>query len=164
MREPFKAMWQQGLSLTAIDTTTNELAGCLLACDYTRQSQTTRPIPKPLKPVNALLQNIEKTYKQERSFATGEYLLVDMAVVKPDYEGHGIYRNLREYAHAIGVDAGFNWVIGELSSAATQHLCLEHFGHTIKVEIDYASFDYKGTKPFVCIEEPSSIILVEGAL
>nr|MBX2838286.1 hypothetical protein [Gammaproteobacteria bacterium] len=60
--------------------------------------------------------------------------------------------------------AGFRSVVGELSSSATQHLCINKFGHTVQAEIAYESFMYEGENPFSKIKEPPSIILAEGDL
>ena len=57
--------------------------------------------------------------------------------------------------------AGFNTVIGELSSAATQHVCVNSLGQTVMAEIEYASFEFAGGYPFAEIVKPPSIQLVE---
>jgi len=164
MRIPFEAMWRQGLSLIAIDRETNELIGCLIACDYGMQAQIPANVPDKLKPVSALLNKLENRYREYRSVRPRQAMLVDMAVVKPTSRGGGIYRRLRETAHQLGRDAGFKWVVGELSSRATQHLCVDSFGHKVVAEIDYASFYYMEKAPFANIKNPPSILLVEGQL
>jgi len=91
-------------------------------------------------------------------------MLVDMAVVSSMARGQGIYRKLRESAHLIGREAGFSRVIGELSSAATQQLCINRLKHKVCAEIVYSTYEYKNQKPFASIKEPKSIVLVEGDL
>ncbi len=164
MRASFEVMWKQGLSIIATDTNSNELIGCLVACDYQTQTKNSAKIPNKLKPVIALLRDLEEIYLQNRQIEPGQFMLVDMAVVKPEASGRGIYRKLREKAHQIGREAGFRNVVGELSSAATQHLCINRFGHKVCAEIEYTSFNYLGRRPFAAIKEPPSIILVEGDL
>lgn len=164
MRTPFEAMWQQGLSLVATDRQSNEIIGCLIACDYDTQAQNSVDVPQSLKPVNALLKALDVSYRKHRRILPGECMLADMAVVKPAFGGRGIYRRLREKSHDIGREAGFGWVVGELSAAATQHLCVNGFGHKVCAEIEYESFEYGKQKPFASIKEPKSILLVEGQL
>jgi len=164
MQASFDAMWKQGLSLVATDRTNNELIGCLVACDYAIQEPSTDQVPYKLKPVNALLNNLEAIYLENRQLEPRKYMLIDMAVVNSTASGRGIYRKLRETAHQVGREAGFNRVVGELSSAATQHICINRFGHKVCAEIEYASFGYMNKTPFAAIKEPSSIVLVEGEL
>ncbi len=164
MRAPFKAMWQQGLSLIATDAVTNEILGCIVSCDYASLPQNANSLPEKIKPVNALLENLEEQYRKTHRALPGECLLIDMAVVKPTSRERGIYTQLRSHAHNIGSDFGFTKVIGELSSAATQRLCVDQLGHKVCAQIEYASFNYENTTPFSNIKDPSSIVLVEAML
>jgi len=164
MHTPFNAMQKQGLSLVAIDSRSNEIIGCLVACDYADQATNSIETPPVLRPVNALLCDLETRYRANRQINPGEYMLVDMAAVKPAARGLGLYSELRLAAHRIGQQSGFKRVVGELSSAATQHLCFNRLGHHICAEIHYASFEYSNHKPFASISEPPSIMLAEGKL
>jgi len=164
MRTSYEVMWRQGLSLVATDIQTGEIIGCLIACDYATQEQYTGNVPAKLKPVNALLKNLDNIYRENRQPEPGQCLLVDMAVVKPTASRRGIYRKLRERAHQVGLESGYTRVVGELSSAATQHLCVNQFNHKVRAEIQYAAFTYQGRQPFALIKDPASIMLVEGSL
>jgi len=121
-------------------------------------------MPDSIRPVAALLQSLDALYRNQRQIVLGDYLLVDMAVVSSAACGQGLYRKLRTFVHQHGCNAGFKWVVGELSSAATQRVCVADFGHKICAEIDYRSFEYSGQRPFSTISDPRSILLVEGEL
>jgi len=164
MRLPFEAMRGQGLSLIAKDTSNDKLVGCIVACDYTTLGQNSAIIPDSLKPVNALLSSLEETYRKNRQPHPGQYMLVDMAVVTPTARGQGIYRKLREAVHRVGREAGYSYVVGELSSTATQQLCINRFNHKVCAEIEFSSFKYQDQKPFSTITSPKCIVLVEGKL
>lgn len=164
LQASFKKMWKQGLSLVAIDRTNDELVGCLVACDYTAQGESNAQVPPELHAVNALLRKLENIYRLNRQLVPGKYMLIDMAIVKPTVRGSGVYRKLRESAHQVGREAGFSLVVGELSSSATQHLCINRFGHKVCAEIEYASFQYMDETPFAKIKDPKSIVFVEGEL
>lgn len=164
MRLPFKWMWEQGLSLIATDANNKELVGCIISCDYAALPHNSAPLPEKLKPVNALLHELDELYREKHKILPGNCLLVDMAVVKPTSRGQGIYSLLRQQTHNIGRELGFEKVIGELSSAATQRLCVDRLGHTVCAEIEYASFSYENEKPFSSIKDPTSIKLVESSL
>ena len=160
----FQIMLQQGLSLVATDRLNGEVVGCLVACDYTTPVQALTEMPECVKPVSALLQRLDTLYRQQRQITPGDTLLVDMAVVGKGVRGRGLYRKLREVVHHHGYSAGFRRVAGELSSAATQHVCVTEFGHKVCVEIDYEAFEFSGHRPFSVIRDPRSIQLVEGEL
>lgn len=164
MRGSFETMRKQELSLVAIDSSTNEIIGCLIACDYTSQVQNPSAIPDTLKPINALLQDLDNIYRGTQRVTAGQCLLVDMAIVSPLARGLSVYSRMREAIHMVGRAVGFTKVVGELSSAATQHVCINKFGHRVCAEIEYASFEYSGRRPFAKIKEPLSIQLVEGEL
>jgi len=164
LRGSFDAMQEQQLSLLATDSKTKEIIGCLIACDYASQTQNGSQAPDSLKPINALLRSLDHHYRETRRAVAGQCMLVDMAVVSPDASGRGIYQSLREAAHVVGKNAGFKRVVGELSSAATQHVCVNKLGHRVCAEIEYASFEYAGRRPFAAIQEPRSIQLVEAEL
>lgn len=164
MNDSFDAMWRQGLSLVACNRQTNELIGCLVACDYLTQGQNLSSIPDRLKPVNALLNRLDEMYQEFRDVKPAQCMLVDMAVVSPAARGKGIYKKLREAVHKIGREEGFSVVVGELSSAATQALCVNQLQHKICAEIEYSSFMYEDHYPFSAIKTPRSIVLTEGKL
>ncbi len=164
MKSSFMTMISQGLSLVAIDNCSNEIIACIVACDYHEQVHSTAIIPETLKPINAILQRLDDAYRAKRPLRSGQCMLIDMAVVSPSARGQQYYRILRESVHQIGLKAGYERVVGELSSAATQHLCINRFHHNVYAEIEYASFEFNGNKPFSAIKEPPSILLVEGEL
>jgi len=185
MEVSFNSMLNQALSLVALNTSNNEIVGCLVACDYLSQNQQTTidsnigsalpisaqdpqlsktTVPDKLKPVNAILDSLDEIYRKNRQLRAGQCMLVDMAVVTHAERGQGIYRKLREAAHRVGKDAGFSLVVGELSSAATQRLCVNRFKHKVCAEIEYSEFAYNGDTPFASINIPNSILLVEGEL
>lgn len=164
MHRSFDAMCQQDLSVVATDTVSNKIVGCLVACDYALAEQGSTDMPECMKPVSALLQKLDSLYREGRCIEPGDYLLVDMVAVSSEVRNRGIYRTLRQAVHQIGYDAGFKWVVGELSSAATQRVCRSEFGHTVRVEINYQNFEFCGRRPFALIGDPDSIQLVEGKL
>ncbi|MEM6985322.1 MAG: hypothetical protein AAF499_02185 [Pseudomonadota bacterium] len=94
----------------------------------------------------------------------GLCFLIDMAVVAPHHAGAGLYTSMRKAAHERAAAAGYRHARGELSSVATQRICIERFGHRVHAEIHYADFTYQGTRPFAHITEPDAIRLVEGAI
>lgn len=160
----FESVRQQGLSLAATDRSTGKVVGVLVACDYLVRGSSPALVPEPMKPVNALLQQLEALYLKDRLLKNGESMLVDMAVVDPVLRGCGVYTRLRQAIHDVGRKAGFKNVVGELSSAATQHLCVNRFGHTILGEVKFKQFKYAEQYPFASIQKPAAIVVVEGSL
>ncbi len=164
MRQPFNAMVDEDISFIAIEKESDAIVGCLVAGDFALHTSEVQTVPEFIKPVAALLAELEKPYRKTRMPQLGSVLVVDLAVVSNRVKGQGIYTRLRGLAHDVGRDKGFEFVVGELSSLATQKMCVGKMGHRIMSEIFYDTFSYNGAFPFCDIDEPKSIQLVEGKL
>jgi len=154
-----------GQSLAAIDRAKGELAGVLIARDFQKQRFVGQlPFRQIYDPITALFETLEADYLRTRSLKRGEALLVDMAAVAPSYTGRGIYQALRREISSIARSRGFRYVIGELTSAATQRVVLGKMGHRKGAEIAPAAFTYAGGRPFAALTEPATICLAEETL
>ncbi len=158
------AFGDQSIALMALNVTTNELIGCLIAIPYDSQLVHFDKTPTRLRPITALLRQLEQDYERLRSRQSAGALLVDIAVVKDDLKGNGYYKQLRSAVQQKAREAGFGCVLGELSSVVTQHVCVQKMGHKVLAEIKYADFMFEGAYPFAVIEEPASIQLVGCSL
>ena len=164
LRPSFSSMLAEKLSLIAFDQSNKQILGCLIACDFSGHNSQIDQVPDRFKPISALLNQLESKYQQIRQFKKGQCMLVDLVVVDPVARGLGIYYKLREAAHDMAKSNGFDTVIGELSSAATQHVCVNKLGHKVMAEIKFSRFQFDETLPFSRIENPSGIQLVEFQL
>lgn len=164
LKAPFNEMASSGLSVVAIDTEADDVIGCLIACDFYHQIHATNSSNEKFAPLSALSKALCQTFIKERTPKVGDIAFLDMAALAPAYQGRGIYQNMRSFAHDHARAKGFKTVIGELSSAITQHFVLNKMKHTKLAEVSFQQFDYNGTKPFHSIKEPTSIILAEGQL
>lgn len=152
----------QGLSWTIIDEPSRRMAACLLAMDYDIPDMDSY-MPERLLPMKALFAKLDAAYAAVRG-DDQRVALVDLAVVSPAFRQRGLYRQLREAVHQDAYDQGFTHVVGELSSAATQRVCIEQFGHRVVAEVPFESFEFEGQRPFASIISPSAIRMVEGQL
>ena len=155
-------MVADGLSFVAVDTVAEAFVGCILACDYRKDTQPDVPVPKEVEPISALLNALEVPFEAQRSIEYGQVLKVDIAVVTQAMQGKGVYTRMREHVHACGIEEGYASVVGELSSQATQALCVGRFKHHVHSEIVYRDFEFEGRHPFASITSPPSVQLVEG--
>lgn len=171
MADAICSLLAQENSFVAIDDSDHSIVGCILAGDFSpgsdvdaQKKSTDIDVPEFAQPIQALLVRLENQYKSLRADNLQSTLLVDIAVVVPQARGQGVYTRLRQAVHQRALDRGYTTVVGELSSAATQHLCVEKLGHKVICEIPYSSFEYEGLYPFSTITNPTSIQLVEGVL
>ena len=166
MTEPVLSLLAEELSFVAVDSEDGSICGCILAGEYpaAAKSNDSSITPEFIKPVNALLTELDRLYLEQRSVKPGTALLVDIAVVSSKAAGQGIYTRLRQTVHKAGPERGYRVIVGELTSAATQYTCVKKFGHRLICEIPYKAFEYNGRYPFASITEPASIQLVEGIL
>lgn len=160
----FCEMVGQGHSLAAVSQDTQEVVGCVIAADFAKPLEKQPIVPKEFTPLLALATRLSRDYVKHREVTANEALLVDMGAVSTEYRGSGLYRTLRQAVQARAKQSGFKHIIGELSSAATQHVILDKLGHHKVSEVIFADFAHKGTYPFSSIRSPHSIILSEGQL
>lgn len=161
LHDSFMAMVDERLSVAAVAD--GELLGCMIVTDFHQHLNMTET-PEPFAPLAALTGELCRQYQQVRSIGPGDAALVDMGAVSGSAGGKGVYQKLRDAAQEQARRRGFTRIVGELSSAATQHVVLNRLGHEKLAEVRFADFEYGGAKPFAGIEEPESIILAEGRL
>lgn len=159
LRPSYEAMVAQGLSFVALDDT-GRILGAIIATDLL---DTLSDTPAETA-VSALTQSLTQAYLSHRPIGAGKALLVDMAAVHPDARGQGVYPALRGALHEAARENGWRYVVGELSSVATQAVVLGKMGHSKIAEIAFSDFEWNGARPFAAITSPPSIILAEGRL
>ena len=150
-------------SLVACDPDSGEIRGCMITAAFPSCFKHSANLPIKQKTVSALLQELEELYLGE-NVNTEKSLLVDIAVVHKQFSNRGIYQQLRHRLQELAVSNGFNNIFGELSSAATQHVCINKLHQQTVAEIFYKDFDFAGSRPFEDILEPPSIKLVVASL
>jgi GNAT superfamily N-acetyltransferase len=150
-----------GLSLMAVDRTDNNVIGVLIVRDFISPAPPQLDDPQ-YAPIAAVTSHLESIYRRQRQISAGEVALVDMAAVHPDYAGQGVYRALRMALATHGFARGYRYIAGELSSAVTQRLVLDHLQHRNCAELVLADFIYESKRPFAAIKTPPKIILAEG--
>ncbi|MEP1444346.1 MAG: hypothetical protein ABJK39_15165 [Hyphomicrobiales bacterium] len=164
LKASYDEMASSGLSVVAIDTKTNDVIGCLIGYDFHDHVHSKGTAPEKFAPLSALSNALCGSFIKDRKPKPLDIAYLDMAAIAPAYLGQGIYQNMRSFAHANAKKRGFKSVLGELSSAITQHFVLNKMGHTKQAEVWFEQFNYNGSKPFQSIKEPRSIILAEGQL
>ena len=164
LRPSFEEMVGEGLSVAAIDRDSDKLLGCLIVTDFHHQLSAKIDKHPKFAPLSALTAEVTRQYGQKRSISASEVILVDMGAVSEDARGQGVYQQMRGAVHRTARNKGFKWVVGELSSSATQHVVLKGLGHKKMAEVHFETFEFGGEYPLKAIEEPPSIILAEGEL
>ncbi|MDJ0613583.1 MAG: hypothetical protein QNJ29_07875 [Rhizobiaceae bacterium] len=164
LRPSFEACVSEEFSIVATEPATGEVIGCLIATDFRQHLNAANTATGKFAPLAALTTELCRQYKSKRTIDPGDALLIDMGAVRPSTAGMGIYQKMRDAAQINAKEAGYKTVVGELSSASTQHVVLNKFGHAKLAEVKFAEFEIDGKFPFAKITEPNSIILVEGNL
>jgi len=162
LKEPFHEMVNEGLSVVAIDDTSNVVVGCIIASDFYHHLDTAISPVEKFAPLGALGNALARQYLEQREITEGQVVLSDMAVIASKLSGKGVYQQLKKLCHENAREKGFERIVGELSSEATQHVVLNKLGHQKIAEIKFNTFEFGGQKPFAGIIEPQSIILAEG--
>ena len=154
-----------GLSLMATDPNSGELMGILVVRDFRKQRFAgDLPYQDKYDQISTLFEELEAIYMQARHLAPGDALLVEMAAVPLAHTGKGIYQALRTEISIRAKSLGYKYIIGELTSSATQKVVLEKMGHRKRAEIAFAEFNLNGRLPFAAITDPKTVILAEETL
>ena len=164
LRNSFKKIVTEGLSIAAIDAKSGDLIGCLIATEFLNQLDSSVKSSIQFAPLVALTNSLATKYDSQRSIVRGEAVLVDMGVVSAHARGNGIYKLMRLAIEDVARRAGYRWVIGELSSAATQHVVINRMKYRVMAQIKYDEFEFEGGYPFQFIKEPPSIVISGGDL
>lgn len=160
----FYAMASEGLSVVAVHPARGEIIGCLVVTAFLPEATPEPETPGRFAPLATLTSDLVARYSSKRKLRHGEAVLVDMGAVASAATGLGIYSAMREHAAFIARARGFRFILGELSSAATQHFVLNRLGHRPMAEVAFANFECAGAYPFSSIKHPPKIILSEGDL
>ena len=163
-RAPFFEMIEEKLSFVTMDKNTGEVTACLLAGRFQPCDSALANTPRSIQPIKAILVELEKVCLPLLSQPLENTVLVDIAMVAPAVSGQGIYSGLRKALHQQAAARGFAGVVGELSSKATQVVCVQKLGHRLVGQVDYQSFEFNGAYPFAKIKNTDSIQLVEHVL
>lgn len=161
LRASFEEMVAEGLSVAAIDAATGDMMGCMIVTDFHGQLTDNSCPPAKFAPLAALTGALCDQYAR---IGPGEVILVDMGAVSDKAAGMGAYQRMRAAVQNGARAKGYQRVVGELSSAATQHVVLNRLGHKKLAEIQFADFEFGGKRPFQTITDPPSILLTEGEL
>ena len=165
LRVPFMAMLAQGLSLMVVDTAQDQVAAVVVGMDICSEIPSSpSDHADKLAPVSALSAQLTAQYRAHRQPQLGQSALLDMAAVLPTHRGMGLYAKLRRAFADHARVRGFEYVVGELSSPATQHVVVTQLGHDVVAKTAFAEFTHAGQCPFQSITTPSHILLTEGRL
>ena len=160
----FARMIAEALSVIAIDPDTDVLGGCMIVTDYHTRLDETAAVNPRFAAHGAMTADLFRQYARHQPIEPGRIILVDMAAVPPQNAGAGLYQSMRAAVHDIARANGLRRVVGELSSAATQHVVPNRLGHKKRAEVTFAAFKHDNEFPYRSIQAPSSYILAEGEL
>lgn len=141
--------------------TDEQIIGCIIPAPFPTRFSTN--CPDKQKPIASLLQSLETQYLSKHA-PIPDSLLVDIAAVDRRASGQGIYQILRTELHIRTKAAGYSAIYGALSSATTQHVCINKLHQRVVSEVRYSDFMLNNKRPFASIQNPPSIQLVEAIL
>lgn len=145
--------------LVAVDVSSNSVVGCLIPARFPSDYSDLESLTSKRQSIAVLLQKLEAIYLQTTP-SLRDALMVDIAVVSKAAGGQGIYQSMRKKFQLLAAANGYRYVIGALSSAATQKVCIEKLNHEVVSEIRFSDYNELENYPFASITSPKSIQLV----
>lgn len=154
---------REGLSIVARDRQTGEIAGVIL------NEEMEFDLPEDLArfqwtaPVFALAGEMYGRYFQGGLPEPRESLHVFIIGVSRLYRGKGVGEKLLDLSLQHARAKGYRRAVVEATGLISQHI-MRKAGFTDRVEIPYATFEYKGKRPFENTGDHPGIILMDKDL
>ncbi len=156
---------REQLTLIARDSRTNEPVGSIIAGDFASPPPEGRDeLIKELRPILALLDELDAQYKAARSIPPGEYLHLAMFGVRPHRHGEQIGQRLVRFCLENAITKGYKTAVAEATGQISQHILAQKFGFTACHEASYKDFTYEGRRVFKSIRRPTGVVLMEKPL
>jgi ribosomal protein S18 acetylase RimI-like enzyme len=140
------------LTIIARDASTNEMAGALLTEDMTSPPVNIEQVSDKFDPIFGLLGELDASYRQGRSFRSGEYLHLFLLGVSDRYTRRGIGQRLVETCLNNGAANGYKFAMTEATNGVSQHI-FRKLGFVERAYATYAGYRHKGAPVFVSIAD-----------
>ena len=151
-REVIDKAVKEGMSVIAIDKT-NKVIACAVAEDIVNPFVPHLAKYPKMKPIFALLNELDKPFMSGKDFVKGKIAHVWIAVVNPKYRGQGLSTAIDMACGELAVRKGFDFAYAEftndVSEKITHHYDVYKLYNTIKYE-DFSwennNYPFKGVK------------------
>jgi hypothetical protein len=164
VRSSSSAAAAEGLTIVARSADTGEMAGALLAADFTAPPPAGfEQLSEKMLPIFALLEQLDARYQRDKVIEPGVYLhLLLMGVARP-FTGRQMAQHLLAVCEENGRRKGYHTAVGEATGSVSQHI-LRKQGYIERFQISYQEYRYKGAPVFASIKGHSGVILMDKAL
>lgn len=151
-REVLDKATKEGMSVVALDKQ-NKVIACAIAEDIVNPFVPHLAKYPKMKPIFALLNELDKPFMSGKHFIKGKISHVWIAVVNPEYRGQGLSTAIDMACGELAVRKGFDFAYAEftndLSEKITHHYDVYKLCHSIKYEdfaLDSHEQPFKGVK------------------
>lgn len=154
----------EGLTIVARSAATGEMAGALLATDFTTPPPAgIEQVGEKLLPIFTLLEQLDAQYQRDRIIEPGAYLHLYMLAVARPFTGRQVAQHLLDACEENGRRKGYRRAVAEATGSVSQHI-LRKRGYTDHFQISYQEYRYQGAPVFASIEGHSGVILMDKVL
>lgn len=155
---------EDGLSMVAWHTGTNERIGVTLALDATTPfTDSTGKITPKFAPVAAIVNQLHHPYQEKLSQVRGYAAYYYMGAVQGSWQGRGVAQQMFKATENLIVSKGYECLFGIVTSRGSQ-AALEKNGFHCVASNTYRGFIYQGKKPFSSIRKHPGLSLMEKHL
>lgn len=156
---------QQQLSIAAIDKTSQQLVGAVIADDFASATdEELVGVSDQFLPIFALLEQLDQLYQNNKSIYPGDYLHIFMLAVDQAQNNKKIGYQLIKACLANALNKGYKVAFAEATGLVSQHLFLNKFQFKHCFQINYKDFNFNGQPVFKHIKNHQATILVEKFL
>ncbi len=154
----------QGLTPMSRDRDTGALAGVCLTDDFAMPPAVDLAAISPkFLPIFSMLEELDKSFRKQRTISPGECLHLFMLAVYPHFVGRGIARGLVQACVDNGIRKGYRLAITEATGKISQHV-FRKSGFADRFSISYDDFIHEDEAVFASIAEHQRAILMDKVL
>ena len=160
MHRVLTGVLKQGLSLMAVDRTTNKLVGTMTNCIHTASSRnwmdgilTTKYAVDPNWKIFSSIHSVRVDIARD-----GAVYQMDELTILPDYNGMGLGKQLLRISDDLGVEVGYE-IYHSTSTTEATYFMLKKLGFQTYYEFPLKTFTYEG-RPLSRLDNPEAKIRI----
>lgn len=150
---------QDGMSVVAVNEKGKVIA-CAIAEDITNPFQPHPENYPKMKPILALLDELSKPFLQGKRFLKGKIAHVWIAIVDPDYRGHGLSTAIDIACGELVAHNGYDFAYAEFTNEVSEKITHHYAVHQLCNSIEYDNFKWEANCPFKGIKGQAAAYLV----
>lgn len=158
-KEVIEKAVHEGMSVIAVDKN-NKVIACALSEDIVNPFVPHLAKYPKMKPIFALLNELDKPFMSNKSFLKGKIAHVWIAMVDPQYRGQGLSTAIDMACGEIAVRKGFDFAYAEFTNEASEKITHHYDAYKLCHSIKFEDFVLENNHPFEGVKGKAAAYIV----